>query len=58
MVIEDGPIGVAAAKSANMKCVAITETHDASLLGAADLVIDTYEHADIREITKKLKAAF
>lgn len=55
MVIEDGPIGVAAAKSANMKCVAITETHQASQLSAADLVIDTYEHADIREIAKKLK---
>jgi beta-phosphoglucomutase family hydrolase len=58
MVIEDGPIGVAAAKSANMKCVAITETHRAEQLSAADLIIDTYEHADIREITKKLKATF
>ncbi|MGI8636843.1 MAG: HAD family hydrolase, partial [Segetibacter sp.] len=43
MVIEDGPIGVAAAKSANMKCVAITETHKAEQLGEADLVINTYE---------------
>ncbi|MCW3115792.1 MAG: glycoprotease/HAD-superfamily hydrolase like protein [Segetibacter sp.] len=58
MVIEDGPIGVAAAKSANMKCVAITETHQAEQLSAADLIIDTYEHADIREITEKLKAVF
>jgi len=57
MVIEDGPIGVAAAKSANMKCVAITETHQAGQLGQADLVIDTYEHADIREIAKQLKLA-
>jgi beta-phosphoglucomutase len=56
MVIEDGPIGVAAAKSANMKCVAITETHHAALLHAADLIIDTYEHADIKDITRKLTA--
>lgn len=54
VVIEDGPIGVAAAKSANMKCVAITETHLAEQLSAADLIIDTYEYADIREITEKL----
>ncbi|MDQ6813857.1 MAG: HAD family phosphatase [Bacteroidota bacterium] len=56
MVIEDGPIGVAAAKRANMKCVAITETHNASQLSEADLVIDTYENADIREIAQKLRA--
>jgi beta-phosphoglucomutase family hydrolase len=57
MVIEDGPIGVAAAKSANMKCVAITETHPAEKLSEADLIIDTYEHADIRVIAEKLKTA-
>jgi beta-phosphoglucomutase family hydrolase len=56
MVIEDGPIGVAAAKTANMKCVAITETHDAAKLGEADLIIDTYEHASLREIAEKLSA--
>jgi beta-phosphoglucomutase family hydrolase len=55
LVIEDGPIGVAAAKSANMKCVAITETHRADQLTAADLVIETYENADIKEITERLR---
>lgn len=57
MVVEDGPIGVAAAKSARMKCLAITETHEAGKLSAADLIIDTYEHADIKTIAEKLKAA-
>lgn len=57
MVVEDGPIGVASAKSANMKCVAITETHVADKLSAADLIIDTYENASIKEIADKLKAA-
>jgi beta-phosphoglucomutase family hydrolase len=56
MVIEDGPIGVAAAKRANMKCVAITETHDAAKLSEADLIIDTYEYASLREIAEKLSA--
>lgn len=56
VVIEDGPIGVAAAKSANMKCVAITETHRAYQLMNADLIIDTYEDADISEIARKLQA--
>jgi HAD superfamily hydrolase (TIGR01509 family) len=56
MVIEDGPIGVSAAKSANMKCVAITETHNAEQLHAADLIIDTYENADIKDMTRRLKA--
>jgi beta-phosphoglucomutase-like phosphatase (HAD superfamily) len=48
---------VTAAKSANMKCVAITETHQAAQLSEADLIIDTYQHADIREIAKQLKLA-
>ena len=54
MVIEDGPIGVAAAKNANMKCVAITETHSADMLSNADLIIDSYLDADFIEISKRL----
>ena len=57
IVIEDGPIGVAAAKSANMKCIAITETHDAEKLTAADMIIDTYQHADFKKIAEQLKPA-
>ncbi|MEJ7682002.1 MAG: HAD family phosphatase [Segetibacter sp.] len=40
MVVEDGPIGVAAAKNAKMKCVAITETHSVDKLYEADIVIE------------------
>ncbi len=56
MVVEDGPVGVAAAKSANMKCVAITETHDATKLSAADLIIDTYDEANFIDISRRLSA--
>lgn len=54
VVVEDGPVGVAAAKSANMKCVAITSTHPAEKLQAADIIIHTYENADFAEIAGKL----
>ncbi|WP_018611194.1 HAD family hydrolase [Segetibacter koreensis] len=53
-VVEDGPIGVAAAKNAKMKCVAITETHEADKLQQADIVIDSYADADFIEISRRL----
>ena len=52
LVVEDGPIGVAAAKSAGMKCIAITTTHPAEKLQQADWIIDSYEGADIAEIIR------
>lgn len=57
MVVEDGPIGVAAAKNAKMKCVAITATHTADKLYQADIVIESYENADFIEISKRLASA-
>ncbi|HEX8357580.1 MAG TPA: HAD family phosphatase [Segetibacter sp.] len=56
MVVEDGPVGVAAAKAAGMKCVAITATHPAEKLQQADLIINTYENADFKEICERLSA--
>lgn len=58
VVVEDGPIGVAAAKSAGMKCVAITATHPSHKLQEADVVIETYENADVKEIFHRLQAGF
>lgn len=49
VVVEDTVHGVAAAKNANMKCVAIATTHTADLLQQADLVIDTFEKADLKD---------
>ncbi|MCW3111208.1 MAG: HAD-superfamily hydrolase, subfamily variant 3 [Segetibacter sp.] len=57
MVVEDGPVGVAAAKSANMKCLAITATHEADKLSMADVIIDTYHEADFKEICERLMSA-
>ena len=54
VVFEDGPVGVAAAKSANIKCVAITATHPADKLQNADITIDTYENVDFKEIFDRL----
>ncbi|MGW6937702.1 HAD family hydrolase [Streptomyces xanthophaeus] len=39
VVFEDAPAGVAAAKAAGARCVAIAAGHDAAALGAADLVV-------------------
>jgi beta-phosphoglucomutase family hydrolase len=54
LVVEDAPVGVAAARSANMKCVAITETHKADKLSAADVIIDSYYESDLKEICDRL----
>lgn len=55
IVFEDGPVGVAAAKSANMKCIAITATHSADQLTYADVIIDSYEDLELKDIIKKFR---
>lgn len=45
LVIEDAPNGVAAARAAGMRCVAITNTVSRDRLVGADQIVDTY--ADI-----------
>jgi len=40
-VIEDAVAGVAAAKRAGMKCVAVTNSHPRNRLNEADLIVDT-----------------
>jgi HAD superfamily hydrolase (TIGR01509 family) len=39
-VLEDSPVGVAAAKAAGMACIGITTTHTREELAEADLIID------------------
>ena len=41
LVIEDGIVGVEAAKRGGMRCVAVTTTHSAEKLAGADLVVAT-----------------
>ncbi len=54
VVVEDGPIGVTAAKKAGMKCIAITATTPADRLHEADLVIESYEGVELSELLSRL----
>jgi haloacid dehalogenase superfamily, subfamily IA, variant 3 with third motif having DD or ED len=56
VVLEDAANGVAAAKHAQMTCIAITTTHSAEQLQQADLVVDSYEHADLRDWCQLIKS--
>jgi HAD superfamily hydrolase (TIGR01509 family) len=47
VVIEDSPLGVNAAKTAGMKCVAVTNTHHPQQLGEADKIVDSLENVDL-----------
>jgi beta-phosphoglucomutase-like phosphatase (HAD superfamily) len=47
VVIEDSPLGVRAAKTAGMKCLAVTNTHGRENLEEADIVVDSLENVDL-----------
>lgn len=47
VVIEDAVAGVAAAKRAGMKCLAVTNTHSKASLGEAELIVDTLEAVSV-----------
>jgi len=49
LVMEDAVVGVEAARRAGMRCLAVTTTHPADKLAAADLVVDSL--ADLDETT-------
>jgi beta-phosphoglucomutase family hydrolase len=51
-VIEDAIAGVAAAKQAGMKCVAVTNSHPKSSLKNADLIVESLEKVCIDELQK------
>ena len=44
VVVEDSTLGIAAARAAGMRCVAVTTHHDASRLAAADAIIKDVTH--------------
>jgi beta-phosphoglucomutase family hydrolase len=52
VVIEDAIAGVAAAKNAGMKCIAVTNSHPRDKLNQADLVVDTLEDVSISDLEK------
>jgi beta-phosphoglucomutase family hydrolase len=47
VVIEDSPYGVSAAKTAGMKCVAVTNTHSPQALAEADRVVESLRDVDL-----------
>jgi len=52
MVIEDAPAGVASAKSAGMKCLAVGTSNPLENLRAADLVTPTLEDLNEEDVVK------
>ncbi len=54
LVFEDSPIGVEAAKAANMTCVALTTTNPAEDLQQADFIINNFAGWTIHLIVEKL----
>jgi beta-phosphoglucomutase family hydrolase len=50
VVIEDAIAGVAAARKAGMKCVAVTNSHSRNSLKKADLIVDTLESLSISDL--------
>ena len=57
LVIEDAIAGVAAAKRAGMKCVAVTNSHPGSSLKKADLIVDTLEVVGIGDLDGLFRSA-
>ena len=50
VVIEDAVAGVAAAKRAGMKCLAIANSHPRNTLREADLIVDTLEAVSVNDL--------
>jgi beta-phosphoglucomutase len=54
VVIEDSPLGVKAAKTAGMKCLAIANTHPRQKLEEADKVFDSLGNVDLITLLTKV----
>ena len=61
IAIEDSPRGIAAAKAAGLRCLAISNSYDRAILKAADWIVDSIAEVDKKkaglcaECRKKLK---
>jgi beta-phosphoglucomutase len=51
VAVEDAVAGVAAAKNAGMKCLAITSTHPRTALSAADRIVDSLEELTLEDFS-------
>lgn len=52
VVVEDAPIGAAAARAAGMRLVALTTTHRADQLEPADLILPDLTHLAVRAVER------
>jgi beta-phosphoglucomutase family hydrolase len=57
VVLEDAIAGVAAAKTAGMKCIAVTNSHPVDRLEKADVIVDSLEKIGIKELVKIFNSA-
>ena len=57
LVIEDATAGVEAAKTAGMKCLAVTNTHPRETLAGADLTIDSLEKINSENLRRLIAIA-
>ncbi len=57
IVIEDAVAGVAAAKRAGMRCLAVTNTHPRASLAEADLIVDTLAEVTAPDLADLLKSS-
>jgi beta-phosphoglucomutase-like phosphatase (HAD superfamily) len=55
VVFEDALSGIRAAKSASIKCVAISSNHASHLLDEADIIIETFKDLDFTRLCDKLQ---
>jgi beta-phosphoglucomutase family hydrolase len=55
VVIEDAIAGVAAAKRAGMKCLAVTNSHPGNSLKKADLIVDSLAKVDVNTLNGLFK---
>lgn len=55
LVIEDAPVGIEAAKRANMKCIALTTTHTVEELNNADFIVADLSFLNLRKISDLLE---
>ncbi|MBY9003216.1 MAG: HAD family phosphatase [Candidatus Lokiarchaeota archaeon] len=50
LVIEDAPVGIEAAKRANMRCIALTTTHENDDLRIADMIVQDLSYVSVNSI--------
>lgn len=55
IVVEDAPAGIQGAKSAGMKCIAITSTHKRDSLKKADIIVSNYRNLSIKDFNKLIE---